>query len=373
MRVCVTGYGIIDALGGEPEYNFKRLIDGNSYYSDVSELVHSCDIKQALFPKQGTEVFPEGFDHRFLPRTMRYGMHAVHQALEHSKVQKSDNVGVFLSSLTGGNEYRYDMISTDRISPKKGLNCTIDALCGFVSQYYGFKGINTCMYSACATGIVTLDFAMKFVDQYDYVVAGGADAGVNYIDMSLFSTFKALSGESKPFDKTRSGFVMGEGAGVVILESEEKAKARGATIYAYLYPAGHASDAFNRTLPNGDGAREAMKQAIKYGGLPDAVNAHGTSTPGGDEIEYDAIIDVVGDTLIYSNKGKIGHTFAAAGVIETIYSIVAMNNQVVPHTHGCVETDMRVVQKPFHKYVNKTLNNSFGFGGKCASMIIEKP
>ena len=373
MRACVTGYGLIDALGGEAEHNFKKLIDSSSYYRKTSELVHKCDIENALFPEQGSEVFPEGFDQRFLPRTMRYGMHAVHQALTHAQVPKSENVGVFLSSLTGGNEYTYEMITKDRISPKKGINSTVDALCGFVSQYYGFKGINTCMYSACATGLVTIDFAMQFVDQYDYVIAGGSDAGVNYIDMSLFSSFKALSNESKPFDKSRSGFVMGEGAGVLILESEEKAKARGATIYAYVYPAGHASDAYNRTLPNGEGAREAMRQAIKFGGMPDAVNAHGTSTPGGDEIEYSSIVDVIGETLIYSNKGKIGHTFAAAGVIETIYSIISMNNGIIPHTYNCVDTDFNVVQKPFHKNIKKTLNNSFGFGGKCASMIIEKP
>lgn len=372
MRVCITGYGVIDALGNDAEQNFDKLIDSNTYYRPTSQLVPDCDIEQSLFPEQGTEIFPEGTDQRFLPRTMRYGMHAVDQALRHANVPKTDNVGVFLSSLTGGNEYTYEMIIRDRISPKKGINSTVDALCGYVSQFYKFKGINTCAYSACATGLVTIDFAMKFVDQYDYVIAGGADAGVNYIDMSLFQSFKALSSKSAPFDKSRSGFVMGEGAGVVILESEEKALARGAKIYGYIYPAGHASDAFNRTLPSGEGAREAMRQAIKYGGVPDAVNAHGTSTPGGDEVEYNAIVDVVGETMVYSNKGKIGHTFAAAGVIETIYSVISMNRGIVPHTQGCIDTDFNVVLAPQHKDVRKTLNNSFGFGGKCASMIIER-
>lgn len=373
MRVCVTGYGLIDSLGNNADTNFAKLTDNFSYSRPTDPLVSDCKNKQAFYPEQGTEVFPENFDDRFFPRTMRYGMHAVHQALQHSKVPHSDNVGVVLSSVTGGNEYRYEMIKSDRISPKKGINCTVDALCGFVSQYYGFKGINTCLYSACATGLVTLDYAMKFVDQYDYVIAGGADAGVNYIDMSLFASFKALADTSTPFDISRSGFVMGEGAGVVILESEEKAKARGATIYGYIYPAGHASDAFNRTLPSGEGAREAMRQAIKYGGMPDVINAHGTSTPGGDEVEYNAIIDTCGLLPIYSNKGKIGHTFAAAGVIETIYSIVSMNNDVIPHTQGCTVTKHAgVVMNPIKRRVNKTLNNSFGFGGKCASMIIER-
>ena len=372
MRVCITGYGLIDALGNNPDDNFDKMIDSNTYYSATSLLVPGCAIEHSLFPTQGTEIFPENTDQRFLPRTMRYGIHAVDQAIRHANVPITDNVGVFLSSLTGGNEYTYDMISRDRISPKKGINSTADALCGYVSQHYGFRGINTCMYSACATGLVTIDFAMKFVDQYDYVIAGGADAGVNYIDMSLFSSFKALSSQSTPFDKSRKGFVMGEGAGVVILESEAKAKARGAKIYGYVYPAGHASDAFDRTLPSGEGAREAMRQAIKYGGMPEAVNAHGTSTPGGDEVEYNAIVDVVGETLVYSNKGKIGHTFAAAGVIETIYSVISMNRGIVPHTQGCTDSDFNIVKAPIHTNITKTLNNSFGFGGKCASMIIEK-
>jgi 3-oxoacyl-[acyl-carrier-protein] synthase II len=373
MRVCVTGYGLIDALGNSPTENFARLIDFQSYSRPTEPLVADCKNTRAFYPEQNTEILPGNFDTRFFPRTMRYGMHAVYQAITHADVPITDNVGVFLSSLTGGNEYRYDMISSNRISPKKGINCTVDALCGFVSQYYGFKGINTCLYSACATGIVTIDYAMKFVDQYDYVIAGGADAGVNFIDMSLFSAFKALSDTSAPFDISRSGFVMGEGAGVVILESEEKAKARGAKIYGYIYPAGHASDAFNRTLPNGEGARHAMEQAIKYGGKPDVVNAHGTSTPGGDEVEYDAIIDVCGLLPIYSNKGKIGHTFAAAGVIETIYSIMSMNNQIIPHTQGCLVTKHAgIVMHPTKRLINKTLNNSFGFGGKCASMIVER-
>lgn len=374
-RVCVTGYGIIDALGNEASSNFDKLLDPYSYYRPTSELVHKCKIDQGLYPEIGSEILPEGLDERFLPRTMRYGMHAIDQALLHSKVPKTKNVGVFASSLTGGNEYKYDMIVKDKISPKKGINSTIDALCGFVSQYYGFEGINTCMYSACATGLITIDFAMKYVDEYDYVIAAGSDAGINYIDMSLFSSLKALSNDSKPFDVDRNGFVMAEGAGALILESEEKAKARGANIYAYLYPAGHASDAFDATAPSGIGAVTSMKKAIENGGIPDVVNAHGTSTPKGDDVEYDAILSVIDnkDLPIYSNKGKIGHTFAAAGVIETIYSIISMQKGIVPHTHNCNDTIMDIVRSPFPMTINKTLNNSFGFGGKCVSMVIERP
>lgn len=372
-RVCVTGYGLIDAINNNPDSCWLGMINSYSYYRSNTLIDLEFDkYPMGLFPEPESENLPEGLSPRNLPRTMRYGMHAVDQAIKHSCVPESKNVGVFISSLTGGNELAYPMIKKDKFTPKAGINVTSDALCGMVSQFYGFEGINTCMYSACATGLVTVDFAMKYVDEYDYVIAGGADAGINNIDMRLFDSFRALGTDSRPFDVTRNGFQMAEAGAALILESEEKAKARGATIYAYLYPAGHASDAFDRTLPDGSGARKAMELATKSIDNIDVVNSHGTSTPGGDRVEYDAIQEIFPGVPVYSNKGKIGHTFAAAGVIETIYSIMSMNKGVYLHTHNCQETDMEhVITKPYKGDIKRTLNNSFGFGGKCISMVIE--
>jgi 3-oxoacyl-[acyl-carrier-protein] synthase II len=266
-----------------------------------------------------------------------------------------------------------------RISPKKIINIPIDALASYVSQKYNFKGLNITLYSSCTTGIDTLDYAIDLIDEYDYVIVGASDHGCNPLDLTLFSTLGALSTKSSPFDDERNGFVMGDGSGVMVLESEEKAIKRNATIHACLYKAGHASDAFNRTTPSGEGAITSMVKAIKNAGQPkiNYVNAHATSTPAGDEVEYNSIMSVLPSAKIFSNKGKIGHTMGAAGVIETIYSIEAIKHQIIPHNHNFKSASYDTVGAIIHTPINIKsnhefiLNNSFGFGGKCSSQIIE--
>ena len=163
---------------------------------------------------------------------------------------------------------------------------------------------------------------------------------------------------------------MGEGSGCIILQSERKVKEFGSKVYARITGIANASDACSMTNPSGEGGRNTLSR-LDLSNL-DAVNAHGTSTPVGDEIEYKVVREFT-DAPIYSNKGKIGHTLAAAGILETIYSIMSIENNVIPHTGNCVDSDMDVVQYNIETDVNKVLNNSFGFGGKCASMIIESP
>jgi len=379
MRACVTGYGMIDCLGRDPSSNFDKLIDPHDYTSHVD-----CENIRHAYVNRGCTVddtdLEIGVPKVHLSKTMIYGIYATEQALKMADVPDTKNVAVILSSVTGGNELRYEaQTSEKRYSIKKTLNVMVDSLCSAVSQQHGFTGVNLSIYSACSTGIVSIDYGMKLLDEYDYVIVGGADHGVNPIDLSFFCQLTALGNKSAPFDDNREGFVMGSGAGVLILESEEKAKARGATIHAYLYPAGNASDAHDRTSPSGEGAITAMKKAISNAGGPniDFVNAHGTSTPAGDEVEYNAILYTLGDVPIYSNKGKIGHTMAAAGVIETIYSIEAMKRSVIPHTHNLqtssFDINNNLIKTPtnYTKQTAYTLNNSFGFGGKCSSMVIE--
>lgn len=380
MRVCVTGYGIIDALGRDPSTNFDRLLDPNEYSSSIDySNVRHVYVNRGCTVDDAVEI-PTGVPKTHLSKTMIYGIYATEQALKMANVPPTKNVAVILSSVTGGNELRWEaQMSEKRYSIKKSLNVMMDSLCSAVSQQHGFTGINMSLYSACSTGIVSIDYGMKIIDEYDYVVVGGSDHGVNPVDLSFFCQLNALGNISSPFDDSRSGFVIGSGAGVLILESEEKAKARGATIHAYLYPAGNASDAYDRTSPSGAGAVLSMQKALKNAGQPqiDFVNAHGTSTPAGDEVEYNAIISTIGNVPIYSNKGKIGHTMAAAGVIETIYSIEAMKHGIIPHTHNLktasFDLDHNLVKVPtaFNKTHTYTLNNSFGFGGKCSSMVIE--
>lgn len=365
MRVCVTGFGMIDALGNNPAQCWENLINDKEFYRTTEFEKHP----KALFPESDSWILPENLRVKDLSRSTLYAFHAIHQALEHAKVKLSPNVGVFFSTTTGGNDLQFNMMKDWKLFPKKVINSMCDSLASQISLFYGFKGINTCIQSACATGLVTIDYAMKFIDDYDYLIVGGSDIGVNGIDIPAFDILRAMGDYSMPFDENRSGFIMGEGSGCLILESEEKAKSRGAKIYAYLYPVAHFSDAVDRTAPSGEGAVETMKKASVLN--VDVINAHGTSTPIGDKVEHESIQKLFPETPIYSCKGKIGHTFAAAGILETIYSILSMRNSVIPHTHGCKNGMKNVVTSPTKKAIQTTLNNSFGFGGRCCSQLIE--
>lgn len=375
-KAYITGYGLIDCLGNNSKQNFARLINDQSYTTNITP-------SQYIKANQICSVnsYPE-YNDRFLSNTMRMGLYAVDQALFMSGVKPSSNVAVILSSVTGGNDLRWDaqqaINENKRISPKKIINIPIDALASYVSQKYEAKGINLSLYSSCTTGIDTIDYAISIVNEYDYVIVGASDHGCNPIDLTMFSTLGALSSYSCPFDDSRHGFMMGEGAGVLILESEEKALVRKAQIYATVYKAGHASDAHNRTSPSGEGAIISMKKALEFAGNPNVkyVNAHATSTPVGDQIEYQSILKVIDNPRIFSNKGKIGHTMGAAGVIETIYSIEAIRHQIIPHNHNlinCSYDNKYLIREPeiitnTNEYI---LNNSFGFGGKCSSQVIK--
>ncbi len=379
-RVAVTGIGMIDACGNNTTMCFDNVLSNEDFAKPVSDFftavdhfsdkikADACRSPIGLAPDEDWINISDAHKTKYMPRYMRYGIHAVEQALEMSGVSITPNVGVFISNITH-NENEYNDLMQYRISPLKAVNIPHDALCGYISQHYGYTGQNMSFQAACATGLATIDYGMKVIDQYDYVIVGGADAGINQIDMGLFSFLHALGTESKPFDENRDGFIMGEGSGVLILESEEKARKRGANVIAWLHEAGHASDAWNRTAPSGEGAKTAMYDAIYAGGFPDVVNAHGTSTPAGDEVEHRSIREVTAAD-IYSVKGKIGHTFAAAGILETIYSILSMQNGVIPPCHNTRVPAFDVVTKPTRGEFKKTLNNSFGFGGKCISQMI---
>lgn len=365
MKACIVGYGMIDALGDNPTTCWQNMINDSDFHKPITDIfIPTKDVRctTALFPSQtpGDASFP---------RTMRYGLYAVEQALQMANLPASNNVGTVFSTLTGGNSTFDKMIvNNERMKPKVAIKLPIDALCSYVSMKYGFRGINTAVYSACATGLVSIDYAIRFLDDYDYVIVGGSDAGVNGIDLDVFSSLRALGNKSMPFDNDRNGFIMGEGAGCLILQSEEKAKQFGSKIYATITGIANASDAYDETAPSGNGARMCLEKLDLTN--VDSVNAHGTSTPLGDRIEYDVVREFT-DAPIYSNKGKIGHTFAAAGILETIYSVMSIQHGVIPHTANCVNSEMDVVKTNIHKPVKKVLNNSFGFGGKCCSMIIE--
>ena len=273
----------------------------------------------------------------------------------------------------------------------------INLASGFVSIAFGLKGPNHAVVTACSTGAHAIGDAARMValGDADVMVAGGAESPVNRISLAGFSALRALSTSfnddptraSRPYDKDRDGFVMGEGAGVVVLEALDHAKARGAKIYAELIGYGLSGDAYHITAPapDGDGALRCMKGAIRTAGIStgdiDYINAHGTSTPLGDEIELGAVQKLVGNAAgrmsMSSTKSCIGHLLGAAGAVEAIFSILAIRDRVVPPTinldNPSVDTPIDLVPHQARKRdVDTALSNSFGFGGTNASLIFRR-
>jgi 3-oxoacyl-[acyl-carrier-protein] synthase II len=284
-----------------------------------------------------------------------------------------------------------------RVSPFFIPGRIINLASGFVSIAFGLKGPNHAVVTACSTGAHAIGDAARLValGDADVMVAGGAESPVNRISLAGFSALRALSTNfnddptraSRPYDKDRDGFVMGEGAGVVVVEALDHAKARGAKIYAELIGYGMSGDAHHITAPapDGDGALRCMKGAIRTAGIStgdiDYINAHGTSTPLGDEIELGAVQKLVGNAAgrmsMSSTKSCIGHLLGAAGAVEAIFSILAIRDRVVPPTinldNPSVDTPIDLVPHQARKRdVDTALSNSFGFGGTNASLIFRR-
>jgi 3-oxoacyl-[acyl-carrier-protein] synthase II len=338
-----------------------------------------------------------------------YSMSAATQALRDAKwapstPEEQEATGVLIGSGIGGIGGIYEASITlkergpRKISPFFIPGRLANLASGYVSIEHGLKGPNHSVVTACSTGAHAIGDAGRLIalGDADVMVAGGAESAVNRIGIAGFAACRALStgfndnpeGGSRPYDKDRDGFVMGEGAGCVVLEEYEHAKARGAKIYAELIGYGMSGDAYHITAPasDGDGAYRCMRNALKRAGLTasdiDYVNAHGTSTPLGDEIELGAVHRLVGNAAakitMSSTKSAIGHLLGAAGAVEAIFSVLAIRDQVAPPTRNLdnpsVETVMDLAPHEARKReINVALSNSFGFGGTNASLIFRKP
>jgi 3-oxoacyl-[acyl-carrier-protein] synthase II len=413
-RVVVTGMGLVTPLGSGVKVNWDRLIAGQSGVRaiqnfDVSDLpariagqVPPGDTATGGF---NADDYVPPKDQRKMDRFIVYAMGAAHQAVEDSGWKPEDEegrrrTGVMIGSGIGGLETIYDGSITlkekgpRRMSPFFIPSALINLASGHVSIKYGFKGPNHAPVTACSTGAHALGDAARMIalDDADVMVAGGAEAAVCRLGIAGFAAARALSTgfndtperASRPWDRDRDGFVMGEGAGIVVLEELEHARKRGATIYAELVGYGLSGDAHHITAPSedGDGAFRAMAAALKRAKLDpgeiDYVNAHGTSTPLGDEIELGAVKRLFGPAAhkisMSSTKSAVGHLLGAAGSVEAIYSILAIKDQVVPPTlnldnpsEGC---DIDLVPKQAkRRKVRAALSNSFGFGGTNASLV----
>ncbi len=414
-RVVVTGMGMVTPLGCGVEATWKRILAGESGAGVISKFqVDDLPCRIACeVPREGEDAFIQ--DDWIAPKEARridefiiFALVAAEQALKDSgwepkTYEEQCSTGVMIGSGIGGLPGIEEAAITlrdkgpRRVSPFFIPGRLINLASGYVSIKYGLKGPNHSVVTACSTGAHAIGDASRLImfGDADVMVAGGAESAISRLGMAGFAACRALSTGfnddpkkgSRPYDKDRDGFVMGEGAGVVVLEEYEHAKARGAKIYAEVMGYGLSGDAHHITAPapDGDGGFRAMQMALKHSGLNvsdiDYVNAHGTSTPLGDEIELGAVSRLFGNAVetmsMSSTKSSIGHLLGAAGAVEAIFSILAMRDNIAPPTinldNPSIETDMDLVpHKPREKEINAILSNSFGFGGTNASLVMKK-
>jgi 3-oxoacyl-[acyl-carrier-protein] synthase II len=413
-RVVVTGLGMVTPLGVGAENVWKRLIAGQSGIRSIQSFdVSDLPAKIAgQVPRGETAAGDFNADDWVPPKDQRkmdefiiFAMAAAAQAVEDSgwKPQDSDGrerTGVMIGSGIGGLPGITEGALTvhekgpRRLSPFFIPSNLINLASGHVSIRYGFKGPNHAVVTACSTGAHAIGDAARLImwEDADVMVAGGTEAAVCRIGIAGFAAARALSTNfndephraSRPWDEARDGFVMGEGAGIVVLEELEHARKRGAKIYAEVIGYGMSGDAYHITAPaeDGDGAFRAMRNAIKRAGIDkeqiDYINAHGTSTPPGDKIELGAVKRLFGNHAyklsMSSTKSSIGHLLGAAGSVEAIFSMLAMRDSIVPPTlnleNPSPDCDIDLVPlKAKEKRVRYALSNSFGFGGTNASLI----
>ncbi len=416
-RVVVTGLGMVSPLGCGVEVSWSRLLAGKS---GISRIAH-FDVSD--LPSKIAGVVPRGDgsdgtfnpDQWMEPKEQRkvdsfivYGMAAATQALDDAgwhPTTHEDQIatGTLIGSGIGGIGGIADAAITlkekgpRRISPFFIPGRIINLAPGYVSIKHGLKGPNHSVVTACSTGSHAIGDAGRLIalGDADVMVAGGVESPIDRLSIAGFCACRALSTSfndtpekaSRPYDKDRDGFVISEGAGAVVLEELEHAKARGAKIYAELIGYGLSGDAFHITAPaeDGDGAYRCMQSALKRAGITpsevDYINAHGTSTPLGDEIELNAVARLVGNAAgrisMSSTKSAIGHLLGAAGAVEAIFSVLAIRDQIAPPTinldNPSVETPIDLVPRTARKReINTVVSNSFGFGGTNATLVLRR-
>jgi len=415
-RVVVTGMGMVSPLAVGVEESWTRLLSGQSAAGpivqfDASEMAttYACEVPRGD-GSQGTfnaEDFVSSKDQRKMDPFIIFGVAAADLAIKDagwSPTEEEDlcRTGVMIGSGIGGLNNIYESSVTlkergpRRVSPFFVPSALINLCSGHVSIRHGFKGPNHAVVTACASGAHAIGDAARLIafDDADVMVAGGAEAPINGIGVAGFNACKALSTKradnpttaSRPWDVDRDGFVMGEGAGIVVLEEYEHAKARGAKIYAEVTGYGMSGDAYHMTAPSedGNGGYRAMQAALKRAGLNasdlDYVNAHGTSTMA-DTIELGAVERLMGadaDALTMSStKSSVGHLLGAAGAIEAIFCILALRDQVAPPTinldNPAVETAIDLAPNAVReRKIDVVMSNSFGFGGTNAALVLTK-
>lgn len=412
-KVVITGMGIVSPVGTGLEYAWKNILAGKSGIRKIDEFDASdlaCQI--AGVPVRGTEpgeynpdAVVEPRDQRKMDKCILYGVVAADEAVRDAGLDTYDGdkerIGVSIGSGIGGLNTIYENCvelsdnGPRHISPFFIPKCIINMTAGHVSIKYGFKGPNVSLVTACATGAHSIGEGVRLIQHgdADIMVCGGCEGAVGKIGVAGFAAMKALSTRndeptkaSRPWDKGRDGFIMAEGAGVLVLEEYEHAKARGAKIYGEIAGYGLSGDAHHITAPapDGEGGKRAMVAALKDAGLKpsdvDYINAHGTSTGLGDLGELAAVKDLFAGTnaCMSSTKSMTGHLLGAAGAVEAIFCTLAIRDGIVPATINLDDPvdevgDFDLVPHTAKKRdVKVALSNSFGFGGTNASLLIKK-
>jgi 3-oxoacyl-[acyl-carrier-protein] synthase II len=408
-RVVVTGMGIISPLGNELETTWQNILAGKS----GAKTVTAFDVTD--YPTKFAAPV-ENFDDvnhldlktkRRVDEFVQYGLVASKHAIENSGLElnsiDSSRIGVSIGSGIGGldtiekNALTLDKRGPRKISPFFVPGAIVNMVSGLVSIEYGLHGPNLSIVTACSSGNHSIGFSARSISHgdCDVMITGGSEMAITPLGLGGFSAVTALSTNnenptkaSRPWDKDRDGFVLGDGAGVLVLEEYEHAKARSANIYAEVTGFGMSSDAFHMTAPaeDGRGAKQAMISALKDADLDsskiDYINAHGTSTPLGDIIEANAIADIFSTSqeqiAVSSTKSMTGHLLGAAGAIESIFSILSLRDNRLPPTINLdnLDTDAPklnyVANESQEKEISYVLNNSFGFGGTNASLVFSK-
>jgi len=416
-RVVVTGMGIVSPLGVGVGQNWAKLTAAVSGIRKVGRFdVSDISSQIAGLVPYLSEGVADGFnpdlsvppkDQKKMDTFILYGMQAADEAIADSgwtptETEDLERTGVMIGSGIGGLQSVYETSTTlsekgtRRVSPFSVPAMLINLVSGHLSIKYGFQGPNHSVVTACATGTHAIGDAARLImfGDADVMVAGGAEAAVNRLGMSCFAAARALStgyndnptAASRPFDAARDGFVIGEGAGVVVLEEYEHAKKRGAKIYGEVIGYGLSGDAYHMTAPaeDGRGSFNAMKAALRNAKINpeevDYINAHGTSTPLGDGIECGSVKRLFAPALstvsMSSTKSAIGHLLGAAGAVEAIYALKAIQTGIMPPTLNlenvspeCEGVDL-IPNKAKEKKVRTVLSNSFGFGGTNASLVM---
>ncbi len=407
-RVVVTGLGMITPLGLTVSDTWNAILKGQSGVRPITTLdVSDCPVKIAACVQNfDSNQYLNPKDARRLDTFIQYGVAASKQAIEDSGIdlntENLERFGVAIGSGIGGlpviqkNTLILEASGPRKISPFFIPGSIINMAAGYVSILFGLKGPNISIVSACTTGTHNIGHASRMIayGDADVIVTGGAEMATTLLALGGFSTARALSTRnddptkaSRPWDKDRDGFVLGEGAGCLILEEYEHAKKRGANIYAEIVGFGMSADAFHMTAPEEDGSGfvSAMVNTIKDAGVTpsdiDYINAHGTSTQAGDVIEALAIKKAFGNhansVAVSSTKSMTGHLLGAAGAVEAIFSILALRDQVAPPTinldnpdEGC---DLDFVPHTARSMkINLVLSNSFGFGGTNGSLLFKR-